>query len=120
TQIFRYLNTLPPWVRRKHGQAYESRNLLPSLKSGRSSCGIWGAISLDFKSQLVILSKDQRMNSKLYITRVLNPAAHPFYQKVMEHRGDTIWQEDVAKYHAARATRAHQKALGMALLEWPA
>jgi hypothetical protein len=36
------LDTTPPWVRCKRGAAYESRNLKPTFKSGRSSVGIWG------------------------------------------------------------------------------
>ena len=34
------VDTSPPWVRRKRGTAYESRNLKPTFKSGRSSVGI--------------------------------------------------------------------------------
>ena len=46
--------------------------------------------------------------------------AQPFYEKVMEHHGDAIWQEDGARYHTSKATRSHEEALGMIRLEWPA
>ena len=114
------ITTTPPWVRRKHGQAYESRNLKPTFKSGRSSVGIWGAISLDFKSELAIIPHGKKMNSKRYILQILNKKAHPFYEKVMEDRGDAIWQEDGARYHTSGMTRRHHAALRMILLEWPA
>ena len=114
------IDSRPPWVRRKRGQAYESRNLKPTFKSGRSAVGIWGAISMNFKSELLIVPRGARMNSQKYIGLVLNEKAHPFYQKVMEEHGDAIWQEDGAKYHTSKATRSHQAALGMVILDWPA
>ena len=79
------------YVRRRYGHAYESRYIEPTFKSGRSSVGIWGAISLDFKSELAIITRGEKMNSKRYIQLVLNEKAYPFYQKVMEYHGDAIW-----------------------------
>ena len=114
------IDTGPPWVRRKLGKAYESQNLKPTFKSGRSSVGIWGAISMDFKSDLVILPRGERMTSKRYISMILNTAAHPFYEKVMEHCGDAIWQEDGAPYHTSKLTRDYEKSLVMAVIDWPA
>lgn len=111
------IDTTPPWVRRKHGTAYESKNLKPTFKSGRSAVGIWGAISTNFKSDLLILPAGVRMNSERYIGLVLNEKAHPFYEKVMEAHGEAIWQEDGARYHTSKATRSHQAALGMVILD---
>jgi len=71
------INTTPPWVRRKQGTAYESRNLKPTFKPGRSSVGIWGCISLFKKDPLVILAKGARMNSKSYIQVMKWPAKSP-------------------------------------------
>ena len=34
------IDTSPPWTRRKIGEAYKSKNLKPTFKSGRSSVGI--------------------------------------------------------------------------------
>ena len=114
------LCTKPRYVRRRYGHNYESRYLQPSFKSGRSSVGVWGVISLDVKSELVIIPQGKRMNSKRYIQLVLNEGPHPFYDKVMEHHGDAIWQEDGARYHTSKATRSHEETLRMIRLEWPA
>ena len=114
------LRTDPSYVRRKRGHAYESRYLKPTFKSGRSSVGVLGAISLDFKSELAIIPHGKKMNSKRYIRFILNEKAHPFYEKVMEYHGDAIWQEDGARYHTSKMARKHQDSLGMILLEWPA
>ena len=111
------LCTKPRYVRRRYGHAYKSRYLQPSFKSGRSSVGVWGAIPLDFKSELVIIPQGKRMNSKRYIQLVLNEKAHPFYEKVMEYHRGAIRQEDGARSHTSKATRSHEEALGMIRLE---
>ena len=61
-------------VWRPKGKAYESKYLQPTFKSGRSSIGVWGAISWNGKSKLVIMDENQRMNSKFYITLILGEA----------------------------------------------
>jgi DDE superfamily endonuclease/Transposase len=114
------IDTTPPWVRRKKGTAYESRNLKPTFKSGRSSVGIWGCISLSKKGPLVILAKGARMNSKRYIQEVLYPNAVPFYDQLIEEHGDALWQHDGAKYHTSQLTTAYLKAVQMQVMKWPA
>src|SRR3954468_18203912 len=75
------LISLTQYCKRKRGggKAYKSRYLKPTFKSGRSSVGIWGAILLALKSNLIILRKGQRMNSLVYCNQVLAPYAQPFY-----------------------------------------
>jgi len=114
------IDTTPPWIRRRYGEAYESKNLKPTFKSGRSSIGVWGGISLNFKANLVVLPRGARMNSKTYTRLVLNEDGGDFYQRVMEHEGDAVWMEDNASYHASKMTTAHRQALGIITLEWPA
>ena len=116
------LASLTQYVKRKAGnaRAYESKYLQPTFKSGRSSVGIWGAISLDFKSDLAVLKRGQRMNSILYCNKVLAPYAQPFYARITEERGIAIWQEDGAAYHTSAVTREYRKSLGMEELTWPA
>jgi Transposase/DDE superfamily endonuclease len=114
------IDSTPPWVRRKQGTAYESRNLKPTFKSGRSSVGIWGCISLSKKGPLVILAKGARMNSKRYIQDVLYPGAVPFYHQLVEKYGDALWQQDGAGYHTSRATTAYLIASHIQVMKWPA
>ena len=114
------LRTDSSHVRRKRSHAYESRYLKPTSKSGRSSVGVWGAISLDFKSDLATTLYGKTMNLKRYIKLILNEKAHPFYEKIIEYRGDAIWQEEGARYHTLKMTQNRQDSLGMILLEWPA
>ena len=46
------LHTIPAWCRRMKRHAFESRYLKPTFKSGRSSVGLWGCISLNFKGSM--------------------------------------------------------------------
>jgi hypothetical protein len=114
------IDTRPPWVRRKKGTAYESRYLKPTFKSGRSSVGIWGCISLFKKGPLVVLAKEARMNSKRYIQEVLYPNAVPFYDQIVEEHGDALWQQDGARYHTSQLTTAYLDAVQMQVMKWPA
>jgi DDE superfamily endonuclease/Transposase len=114
------IDTTSPWVRRKKGTAYESRNLKPTFKSGRSSVGIWGSISLSKKGPLVILAKGARMNSRRYIQEILYPSAVPFYDQLLGEYGDALWQHDGAKYHTSQLTTAYLKGVQMQVMKWPA
>ena len=113
------IDTTPAQIRRKKGHVYKSKYLKPTFKSGCSLVGVWGAISLYHKSELVIVPRGQRMNSRRYISLVLKEAAFDFYQKVFEEQGYAVWQEDGARY-ISKLTREYQEGLKMMILEWPA
>ena len=77
-------DSTPAWVRRPIGKAYESRYLKPSFKSGRTSVGVWGCISLNFKGPLIIIPRGQRMNQERYLNEVMIPHTIPFFDLVCE------------------------------------
>jgi transposase len=114
------LDTRPPWVRRRKGEAYESQNLKPTFKSGRSSVGIWGAISLTIKGPLRTLTKGARMDSQRYIRQVLYPLAVPFYDCIVEKYGDALWRQDGASYHTSKMVTNYMKSVKMQVMRWPA
>jgi len=86
-------------VRRPRGEAYESRYLKPTFKSGRSSIGVWGSISQKMKGPLLLLPSKTHMDSKNYCDKVLNKYGHPFYEKVAKTYGNA---DDGAKYHTSK------------------
>ena len=90
------LDTRSCYVTRKHGTAMEVRYLKPIFKSGRSSIGIWGAITLGLKGPVHFLQKERRMNSEIYINQVLKELELPFFKRCVEERGDMIWMDDGA------------------------
>lgn len=110
----------PPWVRRPKGKAYESKYLKPTFKSGRSSVGVWGCISSNFKGPLVILRQGERMNQHRYLNEVMKPHGIPFFEKVWEAEGGAYWMDDGARYHTTKAVRAHCEKQGLIRMPWPA
>ena len=74
------------YVSRKKGTAYESRYLKPTFKSGRTTIGIWGAITMYRKGPIHILAKERRMNSDIYIEEVLKPLGVSFYEDCLKTR----------------------------------
>lgn len=112
------IDTTPPWVRRRHGEAYESKNLKPTFKSGRSSTGVYGAISLNFKSSLAILKKGERMNSERY-TDVLGEHLIPLMDKIYAKHGIGLIQQDGARYHTSKHTMQWIEKAGFWLIKWP-
>jgi hypothetical protein len=85
------LDIRPAWVRRRKGEAYESKHIKPSFKSGRSSVGIWGIVSLKEKGSMVILRKGKRMNGITYQNQVLIPHVAPFMDRLTELYGDAVF-----------------------------
>jgi hypothetical protein len=59
-------------------------NLKPIFKSGRSSVGIWGCISLNFKGPLVIIPRGQIISQHRYLNEVKIPYSIPFFKTVYE------------------------------------
>jgi transposase len=113
-------HTLTTYVKRKKGQAFKPQYLQPTFKSGRTKVNVWGCIDYTNKGKLVILPPKTNMNSELYCNTILNDHGHPMYQKVMEKRGDAIWQDDGAKYHTSKMVKEWQKSMLMTRMWWPA
>ena len=112
------IDTTPPYVRRKRGKAYKSKNLKPTFKSGRTTISVFAIISLDFKSKLFINRRGERNNSQRYI-KILHDVGIPFYQQLTEERGIAIWIQDGASIHASKMTQSYMAAHGMLLMKWP-
>ena len=78
------------YVTRRIGTAMEPRYLKPTFKSGRSTIGIWGAITLGLKGPVHFLQKEGRMNSDIYCDQVLDKLGLPFYKRCIQERGSMI------------------------------
>jgi transposase len=113
------LDVTPPWVRRPKGKAYKSQYLKPTFKSGRSSIGVWGSISLNLKKNIVVLPSNVRINSAIYCNTILNDYAYPFYEAIAEKHGDALWQDDGAKYHTSKQVVQWQESMKMQRMIWP-
>lgn len=114
------LDTRSCYVTRKQGDAMEYRYLKPTFKSGRSSIGIWGAITLGLKGPVHFLQKEGRMNSEIYVNQVLKELGLPFYNHCTQERGPMIWMDDGAGYHTSKATAKFRRKVGLLRMDWPA
>jgi transposase len=110
----------PSWVRRPKGKAYESKYLKPTFKSGRSSVGVWGCISLNFKGPLVIIPRGQKMNQHRYLNEVMIPHGIPFFETVCEAEGGAYWMDDGAKWHTTPKVIGYCERHGVVRMPWPA
>jgi len=112
------IDTRPPYVRRKAGNGFESRYLRPTFRSGRSTISVFGVISLDFKSELFVNIKGERNNAKRYC-RILHNVGMPFYQRLIEERGEAVWVQDGARIHTAKLTQKYLDDHFVTRLDWP-
>ena len=108
------------YVTRKIGTAMEARYLKPTFKSGRSTIGIWGAITLGLKGPVHFLRKEGRMNSDIDCEQVLDKLGLPFYNRCIQERGPMIWMDDGAGYHTSKKTTKWRQKWGLNRMNWPA
>ncbi len=113
------LDTRSCYVTQKHDTAIESWYLKPKFKSGRSSIGIWGTITLGLKRLVYFLQKKKQMNSKIYINQVLKKLGLPFLKHCVEEREDIIWMDDRARYHTSKMTTKYCQKFGLLHILWP-
>ena len=60
------------------------------------------------------------MNAKIYRDLILNEYAYPFYEKITLEKGITMWQDDGARYHTAKAVQKWELEMLMERMGWPA
>ena len=94
----------------------EPRYLKPTFKSGRSTIGIWGAITLGLKVPVHFLKKEGRLNSGIYCEQGLDKLGLPFYKHCIQERGPMIRMGDGAGYHTSKKTAK----CGLNCMNWPA
>jgi hypothetical protein len=67
---------------------------------------VWDAIGWGYKSKLVFLCKEgnsKGINSKIYVTQVIETVAVPFLESLKKGIKGTIFMEDGAKVHLGHA-----------------
>ena len=108
------------YVTRRKRNAFEARYLKPTFKSGRSTIGIWAAITLSIKGPMLVLTRGRRMNSEIYIEEVLKPLGVPFYERCVAKKGLMIWMDDGAGYHTSKKVLDFGREVGLLRMKWPA
>ena len=75
---------------------------------------VWGGIMGGQKTRLIVIHGN--LNAQRYINEVLNAEAIPF----MQRNGPVVFQQDKARPHIARITRARLAAANVNTMQWPA
>lgn len=114
------LDTRSCYVSRRKGTAMEARYLKLTFKSGRSTIGIWGSITLDTKGPMHVLTKGRRMNSDIYINEILEPIGLPFFKRCLAKNKNMIWMDDGAAYHTSKRVKEWGRLNGLNRMDWPA
>lgn len=104
-------------VWRKPHEAYASKCLAPTFKSGRSSVMVWGAFSGFDKSPLVLMPEGER-TAKDFIRNVYDGTLSAFYF-MHDHPHHLTLMEDGAPIHRSKLAQQWRIAYGIPKLEWP-
>jgi transposase len=114
------------WVTRQSHERYHEDCMQHSFHSGRTSIHVWGAISYNWKSPLVIFDppKGRGVNSIDYLTEVLDPIVGPAFCGCFGYEGfkkGGQYVEDQAGIHGTKGALVEEKkVMGIQLHKRPA
>ena len=100
---------------RRRGERYANCCVHEADRWGGGSVMVWGGISFRHRTPLIII--DGTLTSQRYINEVLRPTVVPF---LAAHHDVTLFQQDNARPHSARATMDFLQQQNIATLPWPA
>lgn len=103
-------------VYRRNGERFAQCNFAQTDSFGGGSIMIWGGISLDGRTDLVVL-QNGTLNAERYITNILEDNVVPVAAIVGD---DFVLMHDNARPHAAAAVRNYLGNQNIATLNWPA
>lgn len=103
-------------VYRRPGERYTQCNVAETLGFGGGSIMVWGGISLQAHTELVIIDGGS-LTSDRYITEILEPHVVPFAPFIGEQ---FIFMQDNARSHTARIVREYLDEVNIPLMNWPA
>lgn len=102
-------------VRRTTGEALRNDCVEETVAHGGGSVLVWGAVSMDAKSKLVIL--ESNVNGQIY-RQLLEETALPFARR---HLGNQFYyQDDNARPHRHRLVKQYMAQEAIRCLPWPA
>ena len=102
-------------VWRRRGERYSRYCVAKRDRNRGGSVCIWGAIGIDFKTDLVHFAGN--VNAQVYMDNVINDQVVGLFNNQPNVR---TYMHDNAKPHTARVVNAHLANLGFPVLPWPA
>lgn len=102
-------------VYRRPGERYSQCNMVGTVSYGGGSVMVWGGISLEGRTDLVLLN-DGRLTAHRYITDILEPHVVPFAPFIGD---DFMLMHDNARPHIARVVQNYLREVGIETINWP-
>lgn len=101
-------------VYRRRGERYADPCVLEVDRFRRGSVMVWGGISHDGKTDLVVVRGN--LNAQMYRDNILAPVVIPHINR---RRGHTVFQHDNARPHTARIVTQFLAANNVDVMHWP-
>lgn len=117
-------------VRMRHGEELCEKNLLPSLKSGRTNVGVFACIAKGSRTGLILLrrraksectsSRDRLgLNASQFAREIHKPHVIPFIQGLCENPNHVYLVADGATWHGGLENQKLREECGYVQLPWP-
>lgn len=103
-------------VYRRPGERYAQCNIVETVSYGGGSVMVWGGISLEARTELVII-QGGRLTADRYITDILEPHVIPYAPFIGQ---EFLFMHDNARPHVARVVQDYLQDVEIATLPWPA
>ena len=103
-------------VTRRSGERYNPSLVLPVYPFGRGSITVWGGITSDTRTELVVL-RNETMTAQTYLNRVLAPIVRPMAEAIGP---EFVLVDDNARPHRARVVNEFLQNQEIRRLDWPA
>ena len=93
--------SMRPRVSRRDGEAYAAKHIAPRFALGGVSCGVWGGITGQGKTELFFIPQGKTMN----MTRYLEVLKRPVKTFMVDKQQASIYMQDNARYHTANGPK---------------
>ena len=110
-----FFNDRRNMVFRRQGERYAQCNIVGTVSFGGGSVMVWGGISLDGRTELVIVDGG-RVTAHRYITEILDPHVIPYAPFVGEN---FMLMHDNARPHVAIVVQQYLREVNIETMNWP-
>ena len=100
---------------RRSGERYARATILDHDRYGGGSVMVWGGITHDRRSDLIIVHGS--LTGQRYLDQILRPVVVPFARNIGRH---FEFQDDNARPHRARIVTEYLRQQGIRTFDWPA
>jgi transposase len=116
SRFCRFSNDRRMRVYRRPGEPYVQCNIAQAVSYGGGSIMVWGGISLEGRTELVIVNQG-RLTADRYVTTILEPHVVPYAPYIGEN---SILMNDNARPHTAQIVRQYFQEVIIVTMNWPA